>query len=264
MTSVLSKTVRMAPLLVVAIVGCGQVNLYTNVPEKEANEMMAILHEHKIACSKKSGDDGSWNVTVDKSGFADAVEILSELGRPREKYVTMAELFPQKGLVSSPAEQRIRLTYGREQSLAETIGELPNVVSSRVHLVWPDTTALGQSLQPSSASVVVIHHPNVDMEASVLLIKQIVIGGVPELKADAISVELVPAEDSIFGPRGAGRYKYDNAGPQLATILSIQVAQDSVRKFQAILAASAGTFVLGIGLFVASLRQRRQLIRHAA
>ena len=51
------------PLLGLSLLaaGCGQVGLYSNVPEKEANEMIAILHEHDIACKKQSGDDGDWN-----------------------------------------------------------------------------------------------------------------------------------------------------------------------------------------------------------
>ncbi|MCG8650826.1 MAG: type III secretion inner membrane ring lipoprotein SctJ [Pirellulales bacterium] len=243
-------------LLLLTVAGCGHVNLYTNIGEKEANEMMAILQEHDIQCDKQSGDDGSWSVTVGPDSFAEAVEILSELGRPREKFVTMQDLFPQKGLVSSPAEQKIRLTYGREQALAKTISELPTVVSARVHLVLPDITALGKPLQPSSASVVVIHYPNTETENLTLLVKEIVIGGVPELKMDAISVKPVPADVSIFGPNGKNRYRYDSQAPQFATVLSVEVAQGSERKLQAVLVGAAGMFVIGLGLFVSSILKR--------
>lgn len=243
-------------LLLFSVVGCGQVNLYTNVAEKEANEMMAILDEHNIRSIKQSGDDGLWNVAVDPNSFADAVEILSELGRPREEFVSMEDLFPQNGLVSSPTEQRIRLTYGREQSLAKTISELPNVVSARVHLVLPDITALGKPLQPSSASVVVIHYPNTETENLTLLVKEIVIGGVPELKMDAISVKPVPANDSIYGPNGKSRFRYDSNSPPFDKVFSVQVAQGSERKLQAMLAGAAGMFVIGLGLFFGSILQR--------
>ncbi len=251
-----SRSQLLLLLLILLATGCGKVDLYSDVPEQEANEMMAILIEHQISCSKQPGEEeGSWKLTVKSAGFSKAVEILSELGRPRQKFVTLQELFPKMGLVSSPAEQRIRLTYGLEQSLAKTISGLPKVVSARVHLVLPNNNPFGKSLQPSSASVVVIHRPDSDVESSIPLIKQIVIGGVAELKVDAVSVELVEAENSILGRRGTRRHA--ETAPKLTKILFVHVTQDSAKRFLVILVVAAATFVVGLVLSIASFIHRR-------
>lgn len=237
--------------------GCGKQQLYGTLPEKEANEMMAILIENNVACTKEPGEeDGSWKLSVEQNQFADAVEILNEFGRPRDKFVSIEDLFPKTGLVSSPAEQRIRLTYGLEQSLAKTITEIPNVISARVHLVLPNNDPLsGESVQPSSASVVIIHRPDADSESLVTLVKQIVINGIAELDVGAVSVELVEAEESLLGGRLSRRTSQN--GPKLKDVLTIQVAEDSVGRLLAVLIAAAAVFLIGVMLTLVSLMRRR-------
>ena len=248
--------------MVTAIAGCGNQELYSNLPEKEANEMMAILIDSGITCSKVPGDDGAWDLTVQPEKFADAVSILSDLGRPRQTFATIEELFPKTGLVSSPAEQRIRLTYGLEQALAKTVSDLPKVVMARVHLVLPDNNPFSESAQPSSASVVVTHRVDADTESMIPQIKQIVLGGVADLEVDAVFVELVEADESLFG--GGVRPQRSPSEPQFAEILTIQVAQGSVPKFLSAIVVSAATFLIGLGLIVASLLRRRRQVKQTA
>src|SRR3954452_13699671 len=66
--------------------GCSQVELYSNVPEQEANEMMAALIEKGISCTKQTGTEGTWNLKVSSDQFAPSVKVLKELGYPRDKY----------------------------------------------------------------------------------------------------------------------------------------------------------------------------------
>jgi len=238
--------------------GCGQQRLYGTLPEREANEIMAILIANDIKCTKEPGDaEETWKISVDPSQFSDAMEILNSLGRPRDTYANIEQLFPKTGLVSSPAEQRIRLTYGLEQSLAQTITQIPNVVSARVHLVLPNNDPLHESAQPSSASVMVVHRAGADVESLVPLVKQVVLGGVADLQVDAISVELVQAEDSLLGRRN-GRTS-NHSEPKLTEVLTIRVAHDSVHRLLAVLISSAAVFLIGLALVVTTLVRRRRV-----
>ena len=224
------------------LTGCSEVRLYSNLPEQEVNEMVSILRTSGIQCSKLEGDEGKWHITVAEEPYADAVAILSEAGRPKKQRPTMEELFPKTGFTSSPAEQRIRLTYGLEQSLEATIAALPGgVLDARVHLVLPDNQPLRDSAKPSRANVVVIHRKGSNIENSVATIPQIIMGGVDGLEADAVSVELVEAEDTLLADRAK---RANSAGQPMTNILSIKVARESVPRFIAVLV------VAGLALFV--------------
>ncbi len=246
---ILSRTICAIAFL--AIAGCSEVRLYSNLPEQEVNEMIAILRTSDIACSKAEGDEGSWHITVAEDAYADAVAILSEAGRPRKKRPTMEDLFPKTGFTSSPAEQRIRLTYGLEQSLESTISALPGgVLDARVHLVLPDNQPLRDSAKPSRANVVVVHKKGADIENSLATIQQIVIGGVDGLEVDNVSVEMVESEDTVLTERSKGAAK----GSQMSNILSIKVAKESVPKLLGVLGVGGLSLLTALGLFF--LRKR--------
>ncbi|MBI1247956.1 EscJ/YscJ/HrcJ family type III secretion inner membrane ring protein [bacterium] len=248
--------------LVSLALGCSEVQLYTNLPEKEVNEMMAILMDHQIACTKVAGEEGMWNITVSQSGYSDAVTILSDLGRPRKQRPTMEELFPKTGFTSSPSEQRIRLTYGLAESLEETIATLPGgVVDASVHLVLPENNPFGESAKVSRANVVVIHRRGGDITNAIPTIKSIIIGGVDGLDADNVSVDLIEADESLSQIRAR-----QGNGPQsaeLTSFLSMKVSKDSTNMLIGLLAVSAICFIIGISLTTSSLMKRRPSSRGA-
>ena len=241
--------------LLVATVGCKKVDLYANLPEREINEMIAILLANGIDCSKVAGEEGLWNMTVEESRYGDAVTILSDLGRPRKHRPTIQELFPKTGFTSSPAEQRIRLTYGLAQSLEATITTLPGgVIDASVHLVLPDNQPLTATTVPSRASVIVVHARGAQIENSIPVIQQIVIGAIDGLMADDVSVELVEADESLADIRANSKF---SAGTDYVSILSMKIAKDSVIRFYAILGvAGVSTFLLIIILLAKLFRPR--------
>src|SRR5262245_28542674 len=131
---------RFLPLLATALVtaGCSQQQLYSKLPEREANEMMAVLAKRGISCTKSAGEEGTWNLTVPGASFADAVETLASLGYPKDEYADMGKVFQKSGLVSSPSEERIRFIYALSQELSKTLSEIQGVLSARVHIVLPN------------------------------------------------------------------------------------------------------------------------------
>lgn len=247
------SNLRYLAVLPLLLAGCGQVRLYSNLPEQEVNEMVAILQSSNIACSKIEGDEAKWHITVAEEAYADAVALLSEAGRPRKQRPTIEELFPKTGFTSSPTEQRIRLTYGLEQSLESTIAALPGgVLDARVHLVLPENQPLRDSAKPSRANVVVIHRKDSRIEGIVATIPQIVMGAVDGLDADSVSVELVPADDTVLADRArmAARPRQD-----FAEILTVKLAKESVPRFIAILSVTGVTTALVFLLLVLRVRK---------
>lgn len=244
---------KLIPLLLLLLAsGCGEVRLYSNLPEQEVNEMVAILRTSGIKCSKLPGDEQKWHIEVAEDRYADAVAILSETGRPRKQRPTIEELFPKSGFTSSPAEQRIRLTYGLEQSLEATIASLPGgVIDARVHLVLPDNQPLRKSAKPSRANVVVIHRKGSNIENAVATIPQIVMGAVDGLEADSVSVELVETEDTPLSERIEKLRQQPTTA--YATILSIKLEKDSVPKFLGIVATAGLSSLIAVVLLFSKL-----------
>jgi type III secretion protein J len=92
------------------VIGCDEV-LYSNLQEKEINQMMAILLRKGIACQKMPGQEESWNLKVEAGEMARAIEILMVNGYPKEAFVSIGDVFKKEGLVSSPLEERIRFIH---------------------------------------------------------------------------------------------------------------------------------------------------------
>ena len=64
------------------LAGCSEVRLYSNLPEQEVNEMVAILRTSGIDSSKVEGDEGKWHITVAEASYADAA---IDLANARER-----------------------------------------------------------------------------------------------------------------------------------------------------------------------------------
>lgn len=182
--------------LLLALGGC-QVELYTNLSEREANQVVAALINAGITVEKTAGRDGV-TVTVEETQFAQAVDLLQKRGLPSAQYESIGDIFEKSGIISSPTEERARYIYALNQELGNTISEIDGVLSARVHVVLPEADILGRELKPSSASVFVRHVENVSVEKFTPQIKMLVAKSIEGLIYDNVSVVTIPAVDIGF------------------------------------------------------------------
>ncbi|TIV94572.1 MAG: EscJ/YscJ/HrcJ family type III secretion inner membrane ring protein [Mesorhizobium sp.] len=168
------------------------VELYSNLNQRQANEIVATLMRHGIPAQREAGKDGKMTVSVQKGRFAEAMAILDESGLPKQEFQTLGEVFKRDGLVSSPVEERATMIYGLSQELSQTISEIDGVLSARVHLVLPENDPLRQQLVPSSASVFIRHRASVPMNDLIPQVKMLVAKGIAGLTYDNVSVTLIP------------------------------------------------------------------------
>jgi type III secretion protein J len=171
-----------------------KVDLYTNLDQRQANEMAAILLQHGIAAERVSGKNGRTGITVEESRFAEAINILNANGLPKQEFATLGDVFKKDGLISSPVQERAQMIFALSQELSRTVSEIDGVVSARVHLVLPENDPLRQQLLPSSASVFIRHRPDMAIGELVPQVKMLVANGVAGLSYDKVSVILVPAQ----------------------------------------------------------------------
>lgn len=181
-------------LCAAALASCKS-ELYTDLDQQQANEIVATLRLHGIPADRSPGKGGRMSVSVDESRFAAAVQILNDNGLPKEEFSTLGQVFKKDGLISSPVEERAEMIFALSQELSKTVSQIDGVLSARVHLVLPENDPLRQQLVPSSASVFIRHRANAPISDLIPQIKMLVANGVAGLSYDKVSVILVPVAE---------------------------------------------------------------------
>jgi type III secretion protein J len=181
-------------LLAAFLLSACETELYNNLDQRQANEIVATLQQRGIPAQRVSVKGGTYTVVVDKGRFAESVTILKDAGLPRQEFQTMGQVFKKDGLVSSPTQERAQMIFALSQELSRTVSEIDGVLSARVHLVLPENDPLRQQLVPSSASVFVRHRSNARVGNLVPQVKMLVANGVAGLAYDKVSVILVPVD----------------------------------------------------------------------
>ncbi len=171
------------------LAGCEeQATLYSGLEESQANAVMAALLGENISCTKTPGDEGTWNVQIDGSRFADAANLCERLGLPRKQFKGVGEVFKKTGMVSSPSEERIRFMDAIAQDLAKTISMIDGVVDARVHVVLPENDPFAKNNLPSSAAVAVRSRWDADLSDAIPQIKSLVKNSIEGLAFEKITV----------------------------------------------------------------------------
>ena len=202
--------------------GCGKMELYSNLPEKQANEMMSILQQHNIGAKKEAGAENTWKIIVsDGYNFSRAVELLNSRGYPMDAFENLGRVFQKSGLVSSPLEEKARFMSALAGDVSETINKIPGVLSARVHVVLPENDPYSDSVTPASAAVLITYRPESNLEEYVRDIKYIVTHSVEGLDYEKVSVAIFPISSS----------EVTSSSSEYANVMGIMMAPDSVDIF---------------------------------
>ncbi|EGQ8507348.1 TPA: SctJ family type III secretion inner membrane ring lipoprotein Vsc [Vibrio parahaemolyticus] len=212
-------------VLALFLVGC-QTELYTNVSQKEGNEMLSILLSEGVVATKEPDKDNKVKLMVDSSQIAFAVDALKRKGYPREQFSTLKEVFPKDDLISSPLAERARLVYAKSQELSSTLSQIDGVLVARVHVVLEDQDLRpGERPTPASASVFIKHAADVALDSYVPQIKLLVNNSIEGLNYDRISVVMVPSSE----------VRVTTQSNQFKSILSVQVTKETANHLIGIL-----------------------------
>ena len=171
------------------LAGCGkEATLHSGLEERQANLVMAALLDAGISCTKSPGEEGTWNVTVDESRFAEAVNLLERQGLPRRSFQGVGEVFKKTGMISSPSEERIRFMDALAQDLSRTISGIDGVIDARVHIVLPENDPFARNALPSSAAVAIRSRWDTDITDVIPSVKGLVKNAIEGLTAEKIMV----------------------------------------------------------------------------
>jgi len=207
-------------LAMLTLVGClsaCKVELFSAVPEAEANEMVALLLANGVEAEKGSVDKGVVPLSVDSANLSAAIEILNQNGYPRDSFTDLGAMFGDQGLISSPTEERVRYVYGLSQAISETLTQIDGVITARVHIVMPEPDALTGEVSPSTASVFIKTRSGFNMDDKISSVKELVQASVQGLNYENVvvaSFEADPPKNEL------------QPGPPTVSVLGLRVPAD--------------------------------------
>jgi type III secretion protein J len=251
------RRLRVAGLLsalCVLVAGC-QNELYSNLTEYEANQMLAVLMANGISAEKTVKGKGGFTVQVAERDMLKALSALNERGFPKSTRESIGKVFQKSGIMSSPFEERVRYIYALGEEVAQTLSQIDGVVTARVHIVLPDAPQLGQPVKPSSAAVFIKHQSGVDLDFFTPQIRRLVSSSIEGLQYNAVSVVLAEAAPAKSATPAA-------TNPTVEVLPGLAVREtDKGRFWQIVGALIALVVLLGavcVGGLVAYLRGRRR------
>lgn len=180
--------------------GCGEsVELYRQLSEQEANEVIAELADKQIRAQKIPAKDGVV-VRVRANDISRAVRTLEAVGLPKVARSTLGDIFRKEGVISTPLEERARYIYALSQELEATLSNIDGVIVARVHVVLPERVAPGEPVQPASASVFIKHDPRLDPDNIQPRVRRMVASSIPGM---ASAIENTQKLTVVFLPATA-------------------------------------------------------------
>ncbi|MCP9233471.1 MAG: EscJ/YscJ/HrcJ family type III secretion inner membrane ring protein [Mesorhizobium sp.] len=195
------RSVRLVMLPVLVALSACKTDLYTQLQEREANEMLALLEDNGVAAIRVVAKDGTSTIQVDEKLLAFSINLLNAKGLPRQSFKNLGEIFQGSGLIASPTEERARYVYALSEELSRTISDIDGVFSVRVHVVLPHNDLVRAGATPSSAAVFIRHDAKTNVAALLPKIKMLVADSIEGLSYDKVEVVLVPVERSAHEQR---------------------------------------------------------------
>ncbi len=171
------------------LAGC-QSELYSNLQEREVNEMISVLAVNGIEASRSTDGKGAFSISVDRGDFSTAIAKLSEKGLPRENFGSLGKIFNSEKLVSTPFEERARFMHALNEELSNSISRINGVVSARVHLMVPEDNPFVDDKTPPRASVFIYQEAGKDLRPQIPTIKNLIVNSLDNLEYSFVEVAL--------------------------------------------------------------------------
>jgi type III secretion protein J len=194
-------------LALLLVSGCKQI-LYSDLGERQANDMVAVLASVGIESTRNRDKKNIYTISVHSSQVAAAITVLKNHGLPKDDFKSLGDVFSADGIVGTPFEERARFAHAMNEELSHTISEISGVRAARVHIMLPEVTRYRTVEQSARASVVVHVEPDFPESEFLPTIKNLVVHSIANLEYENVAVAVFPSNGPIVVPdpvfNGAG------------------------------------------------------------
>ncbi|MBI2341927.1 MAG: hypothetical protein HYU98_04260, partial [Deltaproteobacteria bacterium] len=122
------------------LLGCSKVELYHDLSEEEANDMLVVLQQDGINAEKIKEvrqNEIYWTIKIDPKRLIDARRLLVEHNLPRKKELGLSGVYQEKGLIPTPDEQKARYLLALKGEIINSLLKIPEVIDADVVLNIP-------------------------------------------------------------------------------------------------------------------------------
>jgi type III secretion protein J len=188
------RAMGLAAMLV--LTGC-QSELYSDLSERQANDVIRALSEVGIASQRAGGGDGKFSVSVDRSDFGTAVTELSARGLPKQDYSSLGTVFSADKLVSTPFEERARFMHALNEELSHSITKIAGVSSAKVHVMIPESEGFRQKTSRPRAAVFIYASPESQVHDDVPKIKNLIVNSLDGMLYENVEVAIFETASTV-------------------------------------------------------------------
>ncbi len=209
-----SLAIKAACLLLavsVLLSACGRIELYQNLQEEDANEILVLLSENGIKATKRKEvrqNETFYAIEVREADMVRARSLLLSHNLPRRKELGLTGVYKEKGLIPTPDEQKARYLLALKGEIINSLRRIPQVIDADVVLNVPVkdefASADAQHEQRPTASAVVRVKPdpsglNAVTEAK---IQQFVANSVEGMNPRdvAVMISYLPSDEKVLRP----------------------------------------------------------------
>lgn len=231
-----------------ALVGCGKENLYQDLSERDANEILVVLFRNGIDATKlrvEGTQEVTYTIQVPPNKIQDARRILVENNLPKQRSPGFKEICQEKGLIPTPEEQKCRKLLALKGEIINSLKRVPGVIDADVVLNIPEedafATETGPSKKPTASAVIQVKEDASDVTVREVNMQRFISNAVENLDPRDVTVIIsrVESPDKVLveGPQGAAPDGGEGgvAAPppgKLATIAGLVLHQESLKRFK--------------------------------
>ena len=141
---------------------CNRVELYQNLGEEDANQMLVLLSGNNIKAYKKKDvqqNEVFWSIAVNQTDIIRARELLVSHHLPKRRQLGLTGVYKEKGLIPTPDEQKARFLLALKGEIINSLESVPEVVDADVVLNVPTVDEFADEetkkrLKPTASAVV--------------------------------------------------------------------------------------------------------------
>ncbi|OGQ21551.1 MAG: hypothetical protein A3I05_03360 [Deltaproteobacteria bacterium RIFCSPLOWO2_02_FULL_44_10] len=176
---------------------CGQISLYQDLSEEDANEMLVLLSEHNIKANKKKEtrqNEIFYSVEVSPNDMPRSRQLLVEHNLPRRRELGLDGVYKEKGLIPTPDEQKARYLLALKGEIINSLERIPDVVDVDVVLNLPTqdefASRAANEIKRPTASAIIKAKPGLTVRSAIseAKIQQFVANAIEGLNPRDVSV----------------------------------------------------------------------------